>query len=50
MGIAPLSAWTATSLKRLGDALIIPTFLTVLIGCADCAAHGTSINRGIDWL
>lgn len=30
MGIAPLSAWTATSLKRLGDALIIPVFLTVI--------------------
>ena len=30
MGIAPLSAWTATSVKRLGDALIIPAFLTVL--------------------
>lgn len=30
MGIAPLSAWTATSLKRLGNALIIPLFLTVI--------------------
>lgn len=30
MGIAPLSAWSATSLKRLGNALIIPMFLTVV--------------------
>ncbi len=30
MGVAPLSAWSATSLRRLGDALIIPLFLTVV--------------------
>ncbi|MGB7338654.1 MAG: cytochrome c-type biogenesis CcmF C-terminal domain-containing protein [Phototrophicaceae bacterium] len=30
MGIAPLSAWSATSLKRLGNALVIPMFLTVV--------------------
>ncbi|MEO1287685.1 MAG: cytochrome c-type biogenesis CcmF C-terminal domain-containing protein [Chloroflexota bacterium] len=30
MGIAPLSAWSATSLSRLGNALVIPLFLTVM--------------------
>lgn len=30
MGVAPLSAWSATSLRRLGDSLIIPLFLTVV--------------------
>jgi cytochrome c-type biogenesis protein CcmF len=30
MGVAPLSAWGATSLKRLGRAVIIPIILTVI--------------------
>ena len=30
MGIAPLSAWGITSMTRLGNALLIPLFLTVL--------------------
>ena len=30
MGVAPLSAWSATSVKRLGNALIVPMFLTVV--------------------
>jgi cytochrome c-type biogenesis protein CcmF len=30
MGIAPLSAWTSTSLKRLGNSLLIPLALTTL--------------------
>ncbi|MBI1282256.1 MAG: hypothetical protein GC179_29285 [Anaerolineaceae bacterium] len=31
MGIAPLSAWGATSLRRLGNALLIPALLTVIL-------------------
>jgi len=30
MGIAPLSAWGATSLRRLGKSLLVPLILTVL--------------------
>jgi cytochrome c-type biogenesis protein CcmF len=29
MGIAPLSAWSATSLSRMGSAMVVPLFLTV---------------------
>lgn len=28
MGIAPLSAWSATSLSRMGSAMVVPLFLT----------------------
>src|SRR5690606_11179640 len=31
MGIAPLSAWGATSLRRLGRALLVPVVLTLLL-------------------
>ncbi|MDQ7034490.1 MAG: cytochrome c-type biogenesis CcmF C-terminal domain-containing protein [Anaerolineae bacterium] len=30
MGIAPLAAWSSTSIKRLGKALLIPSILTVI--------------------
>ncbi len=30
MGIAPLSAWSATSLRRLGRALVVPALVTVV--------------------
>lgn len=31
MGIAPLSAWGATSLRRLGSALLVPVVLTITL-------------------
>ena len=42
MGVAPLSAWGATSLPRLGAALRIPLFLTALSILA-LALSGTSL-------
>ncbi|MCY3918093.1 MAG: cytochrome c biogenesis protein CcsA [Chloroflexi bacterium] len=42
MGVAPLSAWGATSLRRLGAALRLPLALTVM-SIAAIALGGTSI-------
>ncbi len=45
MGIAPLSAWGATSLRRLGNALLVPLALTVvLVGVLAILQHTTDLG------
>lgn len=42
MGIAPLSAWGATSLRRLGSALLVPLVLTLVLLVVLALTHTTS--------
>jgi cytochrome c-type biogenesis protein CcmF len=42
MGIAPLSAWSANSLYRLGNAVVVPLFLSVMtVAVITIFIHGT---------
>jgi cytochrome c-type biogenesis protein CcmF len=45
MGIAPLSAWSANSLYRLGNALIVPLFFSVMtVTVITLFLHGTVVS------
>jgi cytochrome c-type biogenesis protein CcmF len=54
MGIAPLSAWSSTSLARLGSALLVPAALTVLtvgaIAITSPATVGSTIAYALAFL
>jgi cytochrome c-type biogenesis protein CcmF len=42
MGVAPLSAWSANSLYRLGNALVVPLFFSVMtVAAITILLHGT---------